>query len=575
MLTSENTLDFATILPDEILCSVFSFVQVNEPIPATGYDVGYRLQGSNYGWVKVTFVSHRWRKVAIEDATLWTSLTSKLGTRWLDEFVRRSKSALLIVDDGNFSAFSYAFYTNLPKSLRDKKLLLRVLTEHRDRIVSLRLHGPVHDVIEGAFIGALPTLKDVRLDGSDESTTYPVRELLDHAPHLRRLHLNLPPFPFSALDWTHATWNGLTALNLMLNAREAGILTPTFLDALRRMHSLEELIIREDGAKPLPLCCDYRCSGTPSDLIGMRCLKSMILGMRAEGHAHFLRHIRPPPHARLCLASHERIVVSAYEDRVRLLLSQDAHADAPVYEQLARALNNMLSSRAEAPVFQAAHMTFTETLKETVLLGLTQTAQPSKPLDGHVLRYNEKPHEKNVNNLTLCYHDIRSSIILPVLSLSTIHTLTLENVVTTQISEICVFFPSVERLRLSVISELPRHNIRFLEDPTLLPMLRFVDMDASFFNLRTVLDCYSPQGARVVPERFIALEDTLQARWEMGLPLQVLLHVEEEVALVKDGRIERTSCRGIREDVVRESVERLESVEGVLLVSWHFDPFAM
>lgn len=80
-------------VPDEILCSIISLVQHNEPIPSTRYKGELALLGKDYyGWIKVTHVNRRWRRVAVDDARLWTCLTLKLGTRWLDvHFLRHAQ----------------------------------------------------------------------------------------------------------------------------------------------------------------------------------------------------------------------------------------------------------------------------------------------------------------------------------------------------------------------------------------------------------------------------------------------------------------------------------------------------
>ena len=108
-----TTHDYTSILPDESLESIFSFLptldSVTRPIGqkgSTASDVSYedpvRICDPAFGWLRITFVCRRWRYIAIEYPFLWTQLTYNLGPRWLDEFIVRSKGALLRAADKDF-----------------------------------------------------------------------------------------------------------------------------------------------------------------------------------------------------------------------------------------------------------------------------------------------------------------------------------------------------------------------------------------------------------------------------------------------------------------------------------------
>ena len=87
--------------------------------------------------------------------------------------------------------------------------------------------------------------------------------------------------------------------------------------------------------------------------------------------------------------------------------------------------------------------------------------------------------------------------------------------------------------------------------------------------------CFTSHGLHVVPERFPALEDVLLARRQAPTPMEAIyLHIKEEIALVKQGRIAETSCKNLGEEIVRESIRRLEDVDGVHIVGKDFDIFA-
>ncbi|KZV60546.1 hypothetical protein PENSPDRAFT_659495 [Peniophora sp. CONT] len=552
---TEEAPDFTLIVPDETLCTIFSFVQLNEPIPHQPPDSRWSRREIDYGWVRITFVNRRWRQVAIDDAILWTRLTSKLGARWLRKFVQRSKSASFSVNDHEF--LDDQSRTSSAMARRQRQQLLGILTAHRARTSSLRLHNPVPEVYEGAFASMLSTLEDCHIYSKLSMMEYPNHFPVAKVPHLRRLHIRVQTLPFAALNWTCATWSSMTSLNLVLDARKGGFWMPGLLDALRRMQSLCELGIRECEIETAPLRCDHRCSGASTDLIDLSSVKSVILESTLQTHVHFLRHIRLPLHARLAL-------YSSYAS---------ALTEAPIYNALASALDVLFVPRANLPAFKAAYMTFADmtrgsTLKSVVTLGLTrQSCRPSAgPRLTGILFYCENPHEQSINDFSLHYHDVRASTILPSLSFGSVQTLTLDNARISQARAQCQFFPNVEHLRICVNTSPPRYNIGFLEEQNLLPVLSIVDMDGNYFNLNTVLRINLP-----------AFEAVLKRRQEMGSPLVIFFHVGEEVALVRNGSIEETSCRGkgLREDVVREFMERLEAVEEIKFVGKDFDPFDM
>ncbi|VDB87436.1 unnamed protein product [Peniophora sp. CBMAI 1063] len=549
-----DSLDQTLILPDEILCIVFSFVRSNEPVHVHSW---LDVEPRTFGWVRITRVSRRWRQVAIRCPTLWTHLTGKLGSRWLEEFTQRSKSAPLYIDDQNFAYESSGWPSN---EIRNPSLT-KVLTVHRLRIATLRLHNAPREIVVEPTRGVgLPILADLYLWSehlkADELSPGQLQDIMGYTTRLRRLHLDLPNFQSSTFDWKQPSLGGLTTLNIAMKTGENSLFSTELWKALYRMTSLVELALHEnEGRRFTSRERDvHRCPGTPNNLIIMRRLESLVLEGPLEMHTHFLRHARPPSDARISFIS-----------------QSTSDGGSAVHDALAGELSALLKSHENKPVFQAAYAGFSPT--KLACLGLSRGVRPYQPLASFA-QGPEDPHEHNRNNLDVRYLDRRWNSLLPHLPLGYIHTLTLHNAGPASIRTYLSLFPNVERLRLSVDRSFPRHDIGALEDRSLARMLRYIDMDASFFDLRTTLSCYSPQGAHVVPERFTVLENVLQARWEMGSPLIIFFHVKEEVEWMEECRIWHADrWRDIAEETMRRSVERLESIEGVQFIGRHVDLF--
>ncbi|KAF8555351.1 hypothetical protein OG21DRAFT_911351 [Imleria badia] len=81
-----NTFSFISHLPTEILAGIFILC-------ARDYD-GEDEDLSLPTWVNVSYVCHQWREVALNYPALWTYV-SAMSPRWTEEFLDRSKKALL------------------------------------------------------------------------------------------------------------------------------------------------------------------------------------------------------------------------------------------------------------------------------------------------------------------------------------------------------------------------------------------------------------------------------------------------------------------------------------------------
>ena len=90
LLTRRNALVPISLLPPEILARVFHLLVLEEP-PA------YRKQ--NLGWIRVTHVCRNWRRVALDDLSLWAKIRdTRANTKWISEILARAKDAPLDIE---------------------------------------------------------------------------------------------------------------------------------------------------------------------------------------------------------------------------------------------------------------------------------------------------------------------------------------------------------------------------------------------------------------------------------------------------------------------------------------------
>ena len=294
-----HTPDKTAILPEETLSLIFTFLRSVDPVvyrdrsPTQRHDCGASIPPHNsaFGWVSVTFVNRRWRRVATSDGTLWTHLTNILGPRWLNEMVRRSKNAPLDIDSNNF-----------PSEWKQVNQPLRtVLALFNARIGCLWLRAPTMDVFNQTFSIRFDSLQEFSLNLDRRVSACPLAKLLERAPRLRSLRLDLPELSYA--PWAHPALSNITSLNLILQSTKTGILLPELLGALSRMHNIAELGLKELHVGEHNVSCSYRCSASPSDLITLNNMRSMIVDSSLATHAHVLRHIRIPSRSRLALVS--------------------------------------------------------------------------------------------------------------------------------------------------------------------------------------------------------------------------------------------------------------------------------
>ncbi|KZV64142.1 hypothetical protein PENSPDRAFT_656794 [Peniophora sp. CONT] len=567
-------MDFTLMIPDETLSYIFSHVQSIEP----GARKALRGFQRNHvhpsreailGWIKVSFVSRRWRQVAIQNATLWTHLNAELGSNWVDEFIRRSKDAVLTLDG--------QYFPHIGENARDMRLRQLVSTYH-GRLADLRVTVPIGPAILDELLSyTFKSLVELNLKTANYGVNGSVslRSLFERTPRLRRLTIDLADVSCATFNWQAACFSALTHLDLVFGSNPATLgamaISPQLLDALRRMTALTHLAIYE-SLPTAPLNCNHRCSGTSADLILFQSMRSMVVESCHETHAHILRHVRLPSRARLNLGSHS-------------LSRPDPPKESPTYEALSKELEAFLRAYTEAPLFQSAYLSFDLSNfhdidpvgpgSTFVTLGLTRAAQPARPEFVNLIYGTaHDPHDRHVNDLSIRVHASRASDIVSLLPHDSVRFLTLYNAALSYDHALLSLFPNVERLCLS--TWMPVYGIHLLGNTSVLPNLRLIDLygkDSKLLNILRSFDNSEP-SLSVTDTQFLVLENVLRARGQMGSPLRaVYLHIAEEVALVRAGKIAETSCRRDVEATVLEAIQRLEDKEEVQFVQEDFNVF--
>ncbi|KZV76258.1 hypothetical protein PENSPDRAFT_646542 [Peniophora sp. CONT] len=566
---SYTPVDFSSIIPDESLALVFSFLQLVDPIVrkaghgehASGPPQTDASQDFNtaLAWIRVTFVCRRWRYLAIDEAMLWTQLTNNLGPRWLNVFVERSKNALLRINDGDFA-------TDDPHDP-----LHNLISSHHGRLYQLLINSSkrCNDIVKeitSVPFDSLQIFSLMIIDARDEFSfpPEPLKLFHGHAPRLRVLVLSHPLLPFTYIDWTTSIFKNLTILHLSLNATDSTFITPAFLSGLRQMKKLEVLYVLEITNETTPFACGAACSEQAP--IGMENLKILILLTSLETHAHFLHHVRLPPQTRVTLRPH-------------------VFPSPPPVEEAYYALSHGVSTvwfRDEAVrPFAAAAMAFEDPGRRgdfIIHLGLTRNNIPRRPLP-KILMLDMTVDGLSGDALCVQMPADKAYRIMQHLPLDDIRSLMLVGGSSHLNRDNLSAFTGLERLHVCVTDK--RRGfvdiLRFLAERDasstfLLPRLRH--LSAPDFYLLTALNNFASGGLNGRQN----YGDTAEARHDQARresQLTVYLHVKEEIVLVRAGRLGETSCAKVDPARVLPAIDRLEAADFVQIVSKEFDGFSI
>ncbi|VDB84970.1 unnamed protein product [Peniophora sp. CBMAI 1063] len=293
-------MDFTSRIPTEILCLVFHFCRRIDGVPTVdllrrsvdldsmasdaqreGRDATHLL-----AWVKVTQVCARWRKVALEDATLWTDVPAVLGGQWMRLFLSRSNQSTLMVDWGI-------------RNTRLREQIDAIILEHHTRMRTFTSDNLKGDSTTFRLLcRTWPALEDLKI--SIEGNLPPGLTLLDrHAPSLRLLILRMQTISASwfFLDHSVSVFGGLTAFTLEFADGAESESMRLFLHAMASMPHLRHLRFISKSSFEGSSISETR-SGCPAGACRRESmpLKTLtVLCADASIVSHMLRHILPSP----------------------------------------------------------------------------------------------------------------------------------------------------------------------------------------------------------------------------------------------------------------------------------------
>jgi F-box-like len=144
LLTRRNALMPIFLLPPELLARIFHFFALVEPSWSSPGELG---------WIRATHVCRYWRQVALEDSSLWATISGvPRSKRWIGEVLARAKCALLAIDICGPNREILSLFSSRFSHIRE--LCLHNLSrDDRDNIQELcKLEAPVLEHFELAVL---------------------------------------------------------------------------------------------------------------------------------------------------------------------------------------------------------------------------------------------------------------------------------------------------------------------------------------------------------------------------------------------------------------------------------------
>ncbi|KAI0316942.1 hypothetical protein OF83DRAFT_197467 [Amylostereum chailletii] len=173
-------------LPAEILARIFRHV----------IDI-YPMRSPDIGWIKVTHVCRSFRRAALDNSSLWSTIPFNIGNNWTRNFLDRSKNSSLHVQCW--------LRDRSPGEQRFPDVLAETLTSHMGRIRELWIHGPEEAICQlfksDSVVKNAPQLERLGVECSSRSRERlipPTTLFGGHIPRLRHVVLAICP---GSLAW--------------------------------------------------------------------------------------------------------------------------------------------------------------------------------------------------------------------------------------------------------------------------------------------------------------------------------------------------------------------------------------
>ncbi|KZV60325.1 hypothetical protein PENSPDRAFT_760069 [Peniophora sp. CONT] len=301
--TSLNNLQPIMRLPTEILTTIFMLVAESNPI--TGYPqnrrtysyLGTRSINPYVDWLPLTRVCRRWRAEALACSPLWGRIPLSLGTKGIDEFVRRSRDASLVIDCAHHDRYQHLGEMLQPGFLaraRELHVPTTALQGNNAATYLPLLQNPAPRleafVIRGGFAGAILRRR--------AAIKLPDNLFENNAPLLRTLQANqVDRFPTQ-----RSLFSNLRTFSVANPNSHSGYIYPTRLemyDVLRSMPLLESLSLTNSMAR--------EGSGVDAVPFDLPRLSELTLNGPVDGCASVLQPLRVKPRCKITISTTDEL----------------------------------------------------------------------------------------------------------------------------------------------------------------------------------------------------------------------------------------------------------------------------
>ena len=309
-LARRNALTPIYVLPPEVLALVFHFLVFEDPACS---------REQNLGWIRATHVCRFWRQVALDDSSLWATISGiSANIVLISEILARSRNAPLNI--------------NIRLGGRSGREVLRMFPPHLSHTRELRLHGPSMrhtDRVRRIYSREAPALEHFELMVPVESSitfrdSGGTTLFKGQAPRLRTFSLSQVLIP-----WSLIPRGQLTRLKIVL-FNEA---SSTNIHLCGDLDQLIDLLVNCPGLEVLALgrCLPSQLVQFPHDqTIHLPCLSRLCLVGSSSRITNLMKMLKLPSSTKLRLRCTSENT-SAHDDHLLLpVISAQLQGPAPV-----------------------------------------------------------------------------------------------------------------------------------------------------------------------------------------------------------------------------------------------------